>query len=194
MAEHFNRTRKILQMATDANTRAFLSTSREFNKKQNESKIIIGDLVFVKTTRRGKMHHKLANTYKGPYMCTDILDNDNLLFTPINGIKPIRMHKNNCKKRLIRPNHLLLTDTSQKQPSPTSHDTHIFDYSDQLSQSNMDIIILEEDDILPQTNPDIEENYEPQPQPTQPTDDNDPDPPPDLSPPTEDYRSCCNWP
>ena len=67
MAEHFNRSRKILQLAAKANTLAFSLTSKEFNNKK-KSEIIIGDLVFVKTTQRRKMHHKLANTYKSPYM------------------------------------------------------------------------------------------------------------------------------
>ena len=127
------------------------------------------------------MHQKLANTFK--YMCTEILDNDNLLLTPINSIKPIQMHKNNCKKGLIRPNHLLLNDTSQNQPSPTSPDTHIFDYSDQLVQSNLDVIIMEDDDILLPPDPDNEETDEPLLHLTNPQDDNEPEPTPLPSPP-----------
>ena len=158
VAEHFNRTRKTLQLATEATTKAFASTSKEFDKKQNKSTISIGDLVFIKTSQRGKMHHKLANTYKGPYMCTDLLDNDNLLLTRINGVKTIKMHKNNCKKGIIRLEHLLLNETSQT-PAPQAHtNEQLFDYSDQLAQTN--IIYMEEDgNLLPMhSDPGIEEN------------------------------------
>ena len=66
MAERLNNTRKILQLATYATTKAFDSTTLEFNKKLYKSNIKVGDLVYARTTQQGKMHHKLVNSYKGP--------------------------------------------------------------------------------------------------------------------------------
>lgn len=110
------------------------------------------------------MHHKLANTFKRPYFCTDILQHDNLQLTPLNGIKPITMHKNNCKKGLLQPEHLLINDTSEQTlNNPTSLDNPLFDYSDQLAQPPMDPLFMEDDSntTKPQINPGTEEIDEP---------------------------------
>ena len=171
VAEHFNKTRRTLQLATIAATKAFNLTSREFNKKQNKSSIAPGDLVFVRTTQRGKMHHKLANTFKGPYMCTDILSHDNLKLTPLNGIKPITVHKNNCKKGLLRPEHLLPNDTSESSADFTySSDDNLFDYSNQLAQPPTEGWLLDDDSDtnIPHLDPGTEENDKPEPHPTTP--------------------------
>ena len=103
--------------------------------------------------------------------CTDILTHDNLKLTPLNGIKPITMHKNNCQKGLLRPEHLLINDTSELTPNiTTSSDESIFDYSDQLAQPPTEFMLLEDesDNTTPQINPGTEENDEPEPHPTTP--------------------------
>ena len=132
------------------------------------------------TTQRGKMHHKLANTFKGPYICTDLLPNDNLKLTPLNGIKPISAHKNNCKKGITRPDHLLLNDTSDKADNKNETDNDnepIFNYSDELSHQPLDNLLLDDNEpvIIHQLNPGTEENDEPEPHPTNPTDDSQPE-------------------
>ena len=135
------------------------------------------------------MHHKLANTFKGPYMCSELLPNDNLKLTPLNGIKPITAHKNNCKKGITRPDHLLLNDTSDNSTlNKTDPKTEpIFHYSDELSRQPLNDLLLDDNEtlIIPQLDPGTEENDEPELHPTTPPDDSHHDstqPPPDPTP------------
>ena len=118
-------------------------------------------------------------------MCTEILSNDNLKLTPLNGIKPITAHKNNCKKSIVCPDHLLLNDTSDtivNTDNPTNKP--LFNYSDQLAQQPHTNWLLDDNAELNITHldPGNEENEEPEPHPTTPPDIAEPETPPPQDP------------
>ena len=94
------------------------------------------------------------------------------------------MHKNNCKKGTIRPEHLLLNDTSDTTAPQTSTYEQLFGYSNQLAQPNDKVIYMEDDSnpISAHPDPGIEENDEPEPHPTTPPDEHEEQPPAPSSP------------
>ena len=51
-----------------------------------------------------------AHTWKGPYVCVEHLQHNNLLIKPLNGRKTEKVHKNLCKLAPFRDQHLRLSE------------------------------------------------------------------------------------
>ena len=175
VADLLNCSQKYISAAARNSQNSFDKYKKQFDKKATATKFELGDLLYIHTTQRGLMHHKFAKKFKGPYIIIAFLDNNNLQLQPIQGGKPIRVHKNNCKKGTMRNPSLRLNDTSKKNPQPHSPR----DTSPDPPQQVFHPSLLDDDDIIIP----LEANL--------PDEDNNPPPPPPPSP-MDSERSSSN--
>ena len=140
VADKFNMSRETLKTAFDNSSTSFTDNAKQFDKAVRPSKIKIGDLVYLRSTQRGKMHHKIAQPFKGPYTCTDILTNNNLELVPLAGGKTVTAHSNNCKLGFARPDYLRLYDPLSLSSPPSS--------SDKPTSKNTPVFIDDEDNFF----------------------------------------------
>ena len=94
-----------------------------------------GSIVYVRHTQRGKLHIKLAQPFKGPYMCIKVLHNSNVALRPLDGGKVIHAHLNYCKIVPLRPDHLILNPLPMwPSPSHYTNSANDFRYSHHAAQ------------------------------------------------------------
>ena len=110
VSQQLNFSRRILQEAEANLHKQFLSSKAEFDKSAKSQHFPIGCKLFVRTSQRGKIAFKLAHTWKGPYVCLEHLQHNNLLIKPLNGRKTEKVHKNLCKLAPFRDQHLRLSE------------------------------------------------------------------------------------
>ena len=92
-------------------------------------------IVYVRHMQRGKLHVKFAQPFKGPYICIQILHNNNVALTPLAGLKVIHTHLNNCKVVPLRPDHLVLNPLpATLSPSQKNDSSNAFRYSRYAAQ------------------------------------------------------------
>ena len=97
VSQQLNFSRRILQEAEENLHKQFLLSKVEFDKSARTQYFPVGCKLFVRTSQRGKISFKLAHTWKGPYVCLEHLQHNNLLIKPLNGRKTEKVHKNLCK-------------------------------------------------------------------------------------------------
>ena len=85
-------------------------------------------------TQRGKLHVKLAQPFKDPYICIKILHNNNVALTPLAGGKVIHTHLNNCKVVPLIPDHLVLNPLPTISPTHSNSSANAFCYSKYAAQ------------------------------------------------------------
>ena len=87
----------------EAESAAFASQKAAFDKRSRDKTVQLGDKVFVLAAKSGSQFQKFQPKYKGPYVITKLLANNNLELTPYfpqsskTQGKPIITHKNNVK-------------------------------------------------------------------------------------------------
>ena len=144
---------------------------------------------------------KLAQPFKGPFICVKILHNNNVALSPLAGGKIIHTHLNNCKIVPLQPDHLVLNPLpSTLSPSQSHNSAKDFHYSRFLAES---FECTEEDNAPAPPQPNAPSSRSPSPSPAAsplppPPHDSAPSPPdpPDLHPPPPlttscDACSCC---
>ena len=119
VSDKINNVKKVLQTACDNYNSSFRKTNTPHAPMSKT--IRVGNVVYVRHSQRGKLHIKLAQPFKGPFICIEILKNNNVPLTPLSGGKVIHTHKDNCKIVPLRPNHLILNPL----PVPPSSSTTI---------------------------------------------------------------------
>ena len=80
VSDKINNAKRVIQTACDN----YNSSFRESNTPHAPlSKTIqVGNIVYVKHSQRGKIHRKLAQPFKGPFVCVEILKNNNIALNP----------------------------------------------------------------------------------------------------------------
>jgi len=112
IAARLNFSNKVLKSASAWVEQAFADSKVQYDKDVQEKRFQVGNKVFVNTSQREGLHHKLAPSFKGPYIINKILKNNNLLLDPVNGSKQRTVHKNNCKLADFRHQHLIFDEDS----------------------------------------------------------------------------------
>ena len=86
-----------------------------------------GCKLFVYNSQRNYVSFKLAQKWQGLFICIKHLNNNNILITPLNGNKQLKIHINNFKRAELRDEHLRLNDDyvreQLKQIGNSSSDT-----------------------------------------------------------------------
>ena len=141
LAARFNLSIKTLKTCQANLDQAFEASKKQFDKRARPSRISPGDLVYVSTSQRGKMHHKFADRFKGPYTCLQELDNDNLYLVPLNEGKPISAHRNNCKLAPVRHAHLRF-----QNPTPLTTGTPALSQSRSAWDKTFPALLDDDDD------------------------------------------------
>ena len=106
VSDKINNAKCVLQTACDNYNAAFQENNTPHAPMIKTIKE--GSIVYVRHSQRGKLHIKLAQPFKGPYMCIEIPHNNNIVLTHLAGGIVIHTHINNCKVVPLRPNHLIL--------------------------------------------------------------------------------------
>ena len=112
VSDKVNNAKQVLQKACNNYNASFKEDGNPhapINKTIQE-----GSIVYVGHTQRGKLHVKLAQPFRGPFVFVNILHNNNVYLSPLAGGKIIHTHLNNCKIVPLRPDNLVLN------PSPTT--------------------------------------------------------------------------
>ena len=137
--------------------------------------------MYLRSTQRGKLHHKIARPFKGPYVCLSLLRNNNLELVPVDGGRKIHAHIDNCKLAQLRPSHLTLSPLPRLHNSPENNTDH-FKYS---SFSPAEILDDTTSSPTERTEPNADNDIPAQPG-TPPDPPLDPDPPFDPNEPEEE--------
>ena len=94
VSQQLNFSRRILQEAEANLHKQFLSSKAEFDKSAKSQHFPIGCKLFVRTSQRGKIAFKLAHTWKGPHVCLEHLQHNNLLIKPEKPKRCIKIYAN----------------------------------------------------------------------------------------------------
>ena len=112
VAGHLRMANRVIKLAHDEVLR---NSQKNINWHNNHRVHVrsfpIGSKLFVMTSQRDKISYKLANKWKGPYICLQHLEHNNLLVKLIAGRKVEKVHKNLCKPADFRLEHLRVDDT-----------------------------------------------------------------------------------
>ena len=129
VSDKINNAKTVLQQACDNYNNAFKEHGNSHAPLKNP--IHEGSIVYVRHSQRGKLHIKLAQPFKGPYICVKILHNNNVALSPLAGGKIIHTLINNCKIVPQRPEHLVLNPlpTQEEYPDNSANDFHYFEHS-----------------------------------------------------------------
>ena len=131
VSDKINNAKLVLQKACD-NYNASFRENNTSHKPLNSS-IKLGHIVYVKHSQRGKIHKKLAQPFKGPFICVEILKNNNIALNPLSGGKIIHTHIDNCKIVPLRPDHLILNPLPSLSNIPST--ANDFCYSDHTAKT-----------------------------------------------------------
>ena len=104
----FNLSNRLIKECEKTLEESFEKAKEAFDSNAKPNKLSPGDIVYVKTTQRGLLHHKFADRSKGPYKIISFLDNNNVQLTPLGSGRSITTHVNNCKKAIVGFPHLEL--------------------------------------------------------------------------------------
>ena len=83
LTARFNLSNQLVKECEQALKELFTKAKGAFDSNAKPHKLSLGDVVYVETTQRGLLHHKIADRYKGPYKIISFLDNNNVQLTPL---------------------------------------------------------------------------------------------------------------
>ena len=161
---HLNTATKTIKSAQEFIEAATAKAKVQFDKQVKERSFSIGQVVYVYTSQRGKIHKKFAKRYKGPYICLNV-DNNILDLRPLGGGKTIRAHKNNCKLGLLRDQFFDFTPTrygpdTEIEPAVSQSSAHQYRLLSPLSADDQPV-----QDLPDQQNPPADQGPDVDPPP-----------------------------
>ena len=139
VTDKINNAKRVLQKACDNYNASF---KEHGNPHAPLTKTIHeGNIIYVRHTQRVKLNIKLAQPFKRPFICVEVLHNNNVALSPLAGGKIIHTHLNNCKIVPLRPDHLVLNPLPTTPPS-SNNSANDFRYSQHSAES---FVCTEED-------------------------------------------------
>ncbi|MEL6275430.1 MAG: DDE-type integrase/transposase/recombinase [Bacteroidota bacterium] len=118
VAERLNLAHTTILQAYKSFEQSFQKSKYQFDKLEYQRSFLPGCIVYVATTQRGKIHHKFAKRYKGPYIClSSSADSPILILRPLRGGNVIHAHKNNCKLGSLREQLFDFNDSKSAGPA-----------------------------------------------------------------------------
>lgn len=100
---------------------AFLNQKAQFDKRAKARKFTVGDRVYVDRPHTGTQFQKFQPLFRGPYVVTEILSNDNYRLREETTSKEISLHVEHLKLVPFKHQHWNTpTSTEEKQPAVRS--------------------------------------------------------------------------
>ena len=182
VSDKINNAKRVLQKACDNYNANFRENNT--SHKPLKSVVRLGHIIYVRHSQQGKIHKKLAQPFKGPFICVEILKNNNIALNPLSGGKIIHTHIDNCKVVPLRPDHLILNPlpTPLSNAASTAND---FCYSEHAAKT----FDGTDEDNAPTPPPRPPNSRSPSPPPPPSPPDPTPRSPPAPSPPPPDRRN-----